>query len=222
MCGTKCVPHTKSSGHKGAERERGSGRVALGIALHGARRGDRGRSRTERQEAGDPATRDEGQAKVREGKQTGGRPGPGGRGREGGREGALPRELLRTVPALAGGQRVRDGRAEKGATWFPTTERAARSARGHWARQGCRGVLPQSSPPPKVQCAVCLRSVMHRGPARTSEEGTGRAKEVGYLGGERRPDSRSREREQRGRQGLCSAPCQHRGRGREQGGQGRG
>ena len=71
MCGTKCVPHTKSSGHQGAARERGSGKVALRIALHGARRGDRGRRGTERQEAGDLATRDEGQGKMREGEQTG-------------------------------------------------------------------------------------------------------------------------------------------------------
>ena len=103
MCGTKCVPHTNSLGHQGAARERGSWRVALRFALHGAPRGDRGRRGTEKQEAGDPATRDEGQGKVREGEQTGGRTGPGGRGREGGREGALPRELLRTVLALAGG-----------------------------------------------------------------------------------------------------------------------
>ena len=222
MCGTKCVPHTRSSGHQGAARERGSGRVALRIALHGARQGDRGRRGTERQEAGNPATRDEGQGKVSEGEQTGGRTGPGGRGREGGRGGALPRELLRTVLALAGGQSIGDRRAEKGATRCPTTERAARSARGHWARRGAAACCHKAARPQKVQCAVCLRSVMHRGPARTSEEDTGRAKEVGHLGGERRPESRGRERERRGRQGLCSAPSEHRGRGREQRGQGRG
>ena len=74
--------------------------------------------------------------------------------------------------------------------------RASRPHRaGALGKAGCRGVLPQGNPPPKVQCAVCLRSVMHRGPARTREEGTGRAKEVGHLGGVGRPDSRSRERE---------------------------
>ena len=77
MCGTRCVPQTGSSGHQGAARERGSGRVALRIALHGARRGNRGRMGTETQEAGDPATRDEGQGKVREGERTGGRTGQG-------------------------------------------------------------------------------------------------------------------------------------------------
>ena len=88
--------------------------------------------------------------------------------------------------------------------------RASRPRRaGALGKAGCRGVLPQGSPPPKVQCAVCLRSDKHRGPARTRKEGTGRAKEVGHLGGERRPDSRSRERERRGRQGHCSAPCEH-------------
>ena len=59
---------------------------------------------------------------MREGERTGGRTGQGGRGKEGGREGALLRELRRTVLALAGGQRVGDGTAEKGATWCPTTE----------------------------------------------------------------------------------------------------
>ena len=93
---------------------------------------------------------------------------------------------------------------------------------GALGKAGCRGVLPQGSPPPKVQCAVCLRSVMHRGQARTREEGAGRAKEVGHLGDERRPDSQGRQRERRGRQGLCSAASEHRGRGREQRGQGRG
>ena len=69
--------------------------------------------------------------------------------------------------------------------------RASRPQRaGALGKAGCRGVLPEGSPPPKVQCAVCLRSVMHQGPARTREEGTGRAKEVGHLGGERRTDSR--------------------------------
>ena len=47
------------------------------------------------------------------GQQTGGRTGPGGRGRERGQEGALPRELLRIVLALAGGQRNREDRAGK-------------------------------------------------------------------------------------------------------------
>ena len=113
MCGTKCVPLTWSLGHQGAARERGSGRVASRIALHSASRGARGRKETDRQEARDLATRDEGQGKVREGEQTGGRTGSGGRGREGGREGALPRELLRTVLAMAGGQRVSDGGGER-------------------------------------------------------------------------------------------------------------
>ena len=164
MCGTKCVPRTTSSGHRGAARERGSGRVALRIALHGARRGDRGRRGTERQEAGDPATRDEGQGKVREGEQTGGRTGPGGRGREGGREGALPRELPRTVLALAGGQRVRDGRAEKGATRCPTTERAARSARGQWARRGAAACCHKAARPQRcsVLCACVVSCIEGR------------------------------------------------------------
>ena len=72
---------------------------------------------------------------MREGEQTGGRTGPGGRGREGGREGALPRELLRTVLALAGGQRVRDGRAD--------------TRTGHCTRQGSSGAL-RHAPAPRL------------------------------------------------------------------------
>ena len=150
--------------YQGAAGERGSGTVALRIALHGARRGDRGRRGTERQEAGDPATRDEGQGKVSEGEQTGGRTGPGGRGREGGRGGALPRELLRTVLALAGGQRVGDGRAEKGATRCPTSERAACSARGHWARWGAAGCCHKAALPQRcsVLCACVVSYIEGR------------------------------------------------------------
>ena len=164
MCGIKCVPHTRSSGHQGAARERGSGRVALRIALHGARRGDRGRRGTERQEVGDLATRDEGHGKVREGQQKGVRIGPGSQGREGGTEGALPRDLLRTVLALAGGQRVRDGSAEKGATRCPETERAARSARGYWARQGAAACCHKAARPQRcsVLCACVVSCIEGR------------------------------------------------------------
>ena len=97
--------------------------------------------------------------------------------------------------ALAGGQRDREGGAEKGVNRVPQTRASRPQRAGALGKAGCRGVLPQGSPPPKVQYAVCLRSVMQRGPAGTREGGTGRAKEVGHLGGERRQDSRSRERE---------------------------
>ena len=109
MCGTKCVRLARSSGHQGAARKRGSGRVASHIALHGARRGDRGRKGTERKEARDPATRDEGQGKVSEGEQTGGRAGPGGRGREGGQRGSA---ASRIAPHHA-----RAGRRAEGQRW---------------------------------------------------------------------------------------------------------
>ena len=121
-------------------------------------------------------------------------------------------------PGQRGGQRgsaasriaphcARAGRRAEGPRWqgreggnMVSHNRASRPQRaGALGKAGCRGVLPQGSPPPKVQCDVCLRSVMHRGPAGTREEGTGRAKEVGHLGGERRQDIRSRERERRGR-----------------------
>ena len=72
----------------------------------------------------------------------------------------------------------------------PTTERAARSARGHWTRRGAAACCHKAVHPQR--CSV-LRSVMQRGPARTREEGMNRAKELGHLGGERRPDSRGRE-----------------------------
>ena len=97
--------------------------------------------------------------------------------------------------------------------------RASRPQRaGALGKAGCRGVLPQGNPPPKVQCAVCLRSVMQRGPAGTREEGTGKAKEVGHLGGERRQDGRSRERERRGRHGHAQHQASTEGEGGSRGG----
>ena len=160
------------SGSRGGEQ---GGRVASRIAPHRARasrgaevrkrrRENRGRG-TERKKAGDPATRDEGQGKAREGEQTGGTTGPGGRGRD--REGALPRELLRTVHALAGGQRNRGGRAEKGVTWCPTTERAARSVRGHWTRRSAAACCHKAARPQRcsVLCA-CVVSCIEGGQGR--------------------------------------------------------
>ena len=47
---------------------------------------------------------------------------------------------------------------------------------------GGHSVLPQGSPPPKVQCAACLRSVMQPGQVETRKEETGRAREVGHTG----------------------------------------
>ena len=159
------------SGSRGGEQ---GGRVASRIAPHRARAGrgaelrkrgreNRGRG-TERKEAGDPATGDEGQGKAREGEQTGGRTGPRGRGTEGGREVALPRELLRIVLAMAGGQRVRDGRAEKGVTWCPTTERAARSVRGHWARRGAAACCHKAARPQRCSmlCACVVSCIEGR------------------------------------------------------------
>ena len=108
-----------------------------------------------------------------------GKGGKGGRGRasrqgagqgqgagaeNGGREGALARELLRIVLALAGGQRDKDGRAGKGACHGGMKERTSgrskkvphnRASRpqcpGELDKAGRCGVLPQGSPPPKVQ-----------------------------------------------------------------------
>ena len=144
----------------GSREGQQGGRVASRIAPHrasarrgagvrGRRREKRGRG-TERKEAGDPATRDEAQGKERVGKKTGGKTGPGGRGRERGREGALPRELLRTVHPLAGGQRDREGGAEKGVTWYPTT--------GHWARQGAAACCHKAARPQR--CSVLCACVV--------------------------------------------------------------
>ena len=91
--------------------------------------------------------------------------GHGAGAERGGKEGALPRELLRMVLALAGGQGNRDGRAGKRAchggmkerTWGRSKEvphsRAScpQCARGQ-DEAGRRGALPQGSPPPHVQC----------------------------------------------------------------------
>ena len=160
----------QGAGAEGGSREGGLPRefrtvlaLAGGAEVKKRRRENRGRG-TERKEAGDPATRDEGQGKVREGEQTGGRTWPGGRGGEGGREGALPSELLRTVLALAGGQRVRNGRAEKGVTLSPTTERAARSVRGQWARRGAAACCHKAARPQRcsVLCACVVSCIEGR------------------------------------------------------------
>ena len=80
-----------------------------------------------------PGTRDEG--KVGEGGQTGGRTGPGGRGREE----VLPRELLRIVLAQAGGQRVREGGVSGGEQTGGRTGPGGRGGEG--GREGV--VLPR-------------------------------------------------------------------------------
>ena len=194
MCGTKCVPHTRSSGHQGAARERGSGRVALRIALQGARRRERGRRGTELG-GRRPCNQGRGAGRGERGRADRGQDSARGPGQRGGQTGSAASQI-----AL---HRARASRRAEGPRWqgreggnMVPHNRASRPQRaGALGKAGYRGVLPQGSPPPKVQCAVCLRSVMHRGPARTREEGTGRAKEVGHLGGERRQDSQSRERE---------------------------
>ena len=84
----------------------------------------------------------------------------GTRGRQGEEGvGGMPRVLLREVyvRGVKGGR----GQGDKG----PGTQ-------GHG--KGHKAVRPR-------RCSV-LRSVMQRGPARTREEGTNRAKEVGHLG----------------------------------------
>ena len=95
--------------------------------------------------------------------------GQGARAERGGKEGALPRELLRIVLALAGGQRGREGRAGKRACHGGMKERAwGRSTKvphNRASRPQCagaldkaerRGALPQSGPPPKgaVSCVA--------------------------------------------------------------------
>ena len=91
--------------------------------------------------------------------------GQGAGAERGGKEGALPRELLRIVLALAGGQRNRDGRAGKRAchggmqelTWgrskkVPHNRASRQQCAGAQDEAGRRGALPQGSPPPQVQC----------------------------------------------------------------------
>ena len=128
---------------RGVKGGRGQGDKGPGTQGHG-KGGKGGRGRASRQGAGQ---------------------GQGAGAETEGREGALPRELLRIVLALAGGQRDGGGRAGKGAchggmkeqTWGRSKKvphiRASRPQRaGALDKPGRRGVLPQGSPPPKVQC----------------------------------------------------------------------
>ena len=169
------------SGSRGGEQ---GGRVASRIAPHRAsagrgagvrkrRRENTGRG-TERREAGDPATRDEGQGKAREGEQTRGQDRARGPGQ---REGQRGSAASRIAPHCARAGRRAEGprrRGREGGNMVPHNRATRPQRAGALGKAGCRGVLPQGSPPPKVQCAVCLRSVMQRGPAGTREEGTGK------------------------------------------------
>ena len=120
------------------QRDRGPGTKGSGKGGKG------GRGRASRQEAGQ---------------------GQGAGAERGGKEGALPRELLRIMVALAGGRRNREGRAGKRAchgtmneqTWGRSTKvphnRASRPpCAGALDKAERRGALPQSGPTPKVQC----------------------------------------------------------------------
>ena len=138
-----------------------------------------------------------------------------GSGQRGGQRGSA---ASRIAPHCARASQRAEGprwQGREGSNMVPHNRASRRQRAGSLRKMGCCGVLPQGSPTPKVQCAVWLRSVMHRGPARTREEGTGRAKEVGQLGGERRQDSRSTERERRGRQGLSTKRAQRAREGAE-------
>ena len=176
-CSATCVPQAQGPGQQGAARRRGSGRDASRIVPRSVCRGGKGRTGTGRQRARDQEAWEGGQGRTKEGEQTGGK---GGRGRasrqgagqgqgagaeRGGREGAPPRELLRIVLALSGGQRDGDGRVGKGAchggmkerTWgrskkVPHNRASRPQCAGALNKAGRRGVLPQGSPPPKVQC----------------------------------------------------------------------
>ena len=124
--------------------------------------------------------------------------GQGARAERGGEEGALPRELLRIVLVLAGGQRGREGRAGQGAchggmkerAWGGSTKvphrRASRpQSAGALDKAGRRGALLRSGPP-RVEShnegqvrardmhATCLHSVL-RSVLRREERGKGRA-----------------------------------------------
>ena len=106
-----------------------------------------------------------------------------GPGQRGGQRGSA---ASRIAPQCARASRRAEGQrwqGREGGNKVPHNRASRPQRAGALGKAGCRGVLPQGSPPPKVRCAVCLRSVMHRGPARTREEGTGRVKEVGHLGG---------------------------------------
>ena len=85
-------------GQKGEEGVGGMPRILL-CKLYAV--GGKGKMGTGRQKARDPEAREEGQGETREDQHTRGRAGPG----SGSREGGLLRKLLRTVLALAGGQR---------------------------------------------------------------------------------------------------------------------
>ena len=89
------------------------------------------------------------------------------RAERGSKEGALPRELLRIVLALAGGQRDREGRAGKrachggmkerawgGSTQVPHNRASRPQCAGALDKAEHHGALPQGGPPPWGQCSA--------------------------------------------------------------------
>ena len=174
--------------------------------------------------------------RTREGEQTGGRTGP----RSQGKEGALPRELLRNVLVLAGGQRGRENRAGQGACHDGTKERAwggsskvphRRASRPLCAvamdKAGRRGALPRRGPP-RVEShdegqvracdvhATCLRSVL-RSKLRGDEGGKGGAGREGPEANLRRACDMPTKCPARGQQVRIERGKGRGGRGRQGG-----
>ena len=104
-CSATCVPHAQGPGHQGTARWRGSGRDASRIAPQSVSQRGKGRTGTGRHRAKNGGAWEGGQGRTREDEHTRGRAGPGSGSREGEQRGGLPRELLRTVLALAEGRR---------------------------------------------------------------------------------------------------------------------
>ena len=156
---------SRDQGTRGRQGEEGVGgvpRVLLREVYAGGVKGGRG------QRDRGPGTKGPGKGgkggRGRASRQAAGQ-GQGAGAERGDKEGALPRELLRIVLALAGGQRNRDGRAGKRAchggmkerTWgrskkVPHNRASRPQCAGALDKAGRRGALPQGSPPPKVQC----------------------------------------------------------------------
>ena len=200
---SRIAPHRASAGPGGGGKEEEAGEKREGGGEEGGRRpSNQGRGAGQ----GERGRANRGQDRAR---------GPGQR------EGQRGSAASRIAPHCARAGRRAEGprsRGREGGNMVPHNRASRPQRAGAPGKAGCRGVLPQGSPPPKVQCGVCLRSVMQRGPAGTREGGTGRAKEVGHKGGKRRQDSQSRERERRGRQGHAQRRESTEGEGGSRGG----
>ena len=132
----------RDRGARGRQGEEGVGGVPRVLLREVYAGGGKGRTGTERQRARDPGAWEGEQGRTREGEQTGGRTGPGSRGRERGQRGSA---ASRIAP-----HRARAGRRAEEQRWQGSEEGVPRRHERANVGQKQKGA-PQPSEPPAVR-----------------------------------------------------------------------